>query len=165
MIVVSDSSPIIALSLISQLDLLKALYGKVEVPQAVYQEVTQLGVDHIGVHEILEASWISARSIRNDALVNALLGELDIGEAEAITLATEVGAELLLIDERRGRKAATRLGLHVIGVLGILIEAKKQGLIDSVRQQLDALVLIAGFRISPLLRLKALEVVQELDEQ
>lgn len=165
MIVVSDASPIIALSLIGQLDILKALYGKVEVPQAVYREVTQLGVDHMGVHEILKASWISARSIRNDALVKALLGELDIGEAEAITLATEVGAELLLIDERRGRKAATRLGLNVIGVLGILIEAKQKGFIDSVRQQLDALVLIAGFRISPLLRLKALEVVQELDEQ
>lgn len=105
------------------------------------------------------------RSIRNDALVNALLGELDIGEAEAITLATEVGAELLLIDERRGRRAATRLGLNVIGVLGILIEAKKKDFIDSVRQQLDALVLIAGFRVSPLLRLKVLEVAQELDVQ
>lgn len=156
MIVVSDASPIIALSLIGQLDLLAAMYGKVEVPRAVYQEVTQLGIDHLGVREIVKASWISARSVRNDALVKALLGELDIGEAEAITLATEVGAELLLIDERCGRKVATRLGLNVVGVLGILIEAKKKNFIFSLRQQLDALVLVAGFRISPILRLKVL---------
>lgn len=95
--------------------------------------MTQLGAEQIGVQEIVQANWISVRAIRNDVLANALLGELDQGEAEAITLATEVGAELLLIDERRGRKVATRLVLNVIGVLGILIEAKKKGLIHSLR--------------------------------
>lgn len=165
MIVVSDASPIIALSLIGQLKLLKDLYHEIEVPGAVYQEITRLGKDQTGVQEILRANWILARPINNDVLANALLGELDQGEAEAITLAKEVKAELLLIDERRGRKVATRLGLNVIGVLGILIEAKKKGLVGSLRQQLDDLILVAGFRISPLLRQRVLEVAQELDTQ
>lgn len=164
MIVVSDASPIIALSLIGQLNLLKSLYRQVEVPQAVYQEITYLGEDQKGVQEILQASWISVRHISNDVLANALLGELDQGEAEAITLAKEIDAELLLIDERRGRKAATRLGLNVIGVLGILIEAKKKGLIASLKQQLDELVFVAGFHISLRLRQRVLEVAQELDD-
>lgn len=165
MIVVSDASPIIALSLIEQLNLLNELYDDVEVPEAVYREITQLGIDQVGVQEILDADWISIRAVHNDTLANALLGELDQGEAEAITLATEINANLLLIDERRGRKVATRLGLNVIGVIGILIEAKKKGLINSLAKQLDDLVMIAGFRISPLLRRKVLEVAQELDNQ
>ncbi len=165
MIVVSDASPIIALSLIGQLDLLRELYHEVKVPEAVYQEITRLGVEQIGVQEILQSSWISAQPVVNNELVNALLGELDQGEAEAIALASEVSAELLLIDERRGRKTATRLGLNVIGVLGILIEAKKNKLIDSLTEQLDDLVLITGFRISPELRQRVLEVTRELDAQ
>jgi predicted nucleic acid-binding protein len=165
MIVVSDASPIIALSLIGQLNLLKELYHEVEVPEAVYHEITQLGDDQTGVQEILRANWISVRPINNNVLVNALLGELDQGEAEAIVLATEIDAELLLIDERRGRKAATRLGLNVIGVLGILIEAKKKKLIHSLAQQLGDLVLIAGFRISQTLHRKVLDVAQDLDNE
>lgn len=163
MIIVSDASPIIALSLIGQLHILRELYHEVEVPEAVYQEITHLGEDQMGVQEILRSRWISVRPVVNNVLVTALLGELDRGESEAIALAAEVGAELLLIDERRGRKAATRLGLNVIGVLGILIEAKKNKLIDSLTEQLDDLVLIAGFRISPELRQRVLEVARELD--
>jgi len=164
MIVVSDASPIIALSLIGQLKLLRELYHEVDVPEAVYQEVTRLGYAQAGVQEILDADWISVRAINNDVLASALLGELDQGEAEAITLATELGASLLLIDERRGRKVANRLGLDVIGVIGVLIEAKKRNLIHSLAQHLDDLVLIAGFRLSDALRRRVLDVARDLGE-
>lgn len=163
MIVVSDASPIIALSLIQQLHLLQELYQEVQVPQAVFDEITHLGDEHEGVKEIIEAKWISVHSITNQTLKNALLGELDNGEAEAITLATELSAQLLLMDERQGRRTAVRMGLEVIGVLGILIEAKKKNLINSLAQQLDNLVEVAGFRISIELRQKVLEVAEELD--
>ena len=74
-----------------------------------------------------------------------LLSELDIGEAEAIALAVEVKADLLLLDERLGHKIASRLGLSVIGLLGVLLNAKRRGFLAGVRPVLDAVIAVAGF--------------------
>lgn len=71
--------------------------------------------------------------------------ELDKGEAEAIALALELGADQVLIDERRGRRIAARLNLRYTGILGILVEAKNRGLISEVKPLLDALIDRAGF--------------------
>jgi predicted nucleic acid-binding protein len=94
-------------------------------------------------------------------LAEALALELDAGEAEAIALAVEQGADLLLMDERRGRQAATRLKQRVVGVLGVLIEAKRHGNLPAVRPVLDALVSEAGFRISGALYARVLEAAGE----
>lgn len=146
MIVISDPSPLAALSFIRQLDLLQRLYGQVLVPEAVWQEL-QAGIGQPGRTAVLNAAWIEPRSVRNRQLVIALLQELDLGEAEAIALAVECEADLLVIDERLGRRSAQHFGLNVIGVIGVLVDAKHHGLISEIKLYLDQLRDLAGFYI------------------
>ena len=96
----------------------------------------------------------------NQILVNALQVELDKGEAEAIALAQELAADLLLIDEHLGRAAATRLGVRIIGLLGVLIEAKHRGLILEVKPLVDALMNL-GFRVKHDLYQRVLQAAGE----
>ncbi len=96
MSVVSNASPIIHLARIGQLELLRQLYGEIFVPEAVWEEVVVKGEGKIGAEEIQRAKWIKRKRVSNHPLVKALRRELDAGEAEAIALAIEVGAESLL---------------------------------------------------------------------
>ena len=161
MIVVSDASPLIALAAVGWLRLLHVLYGDVLVPEAVHREVTTANFHAPGAAEVSDAEWIRVQSVQERTLVAALSLELDPGEAEAIALAIESGADLLLIDERRGRAAANRLGIRVVGVLGVLIEAKGRGILPEVRPVLDALAAEAGFRVREALYRRVLEVAGE----
>lgn len=161
MIVVSDASPLIALASVGQIGLLHTLYGEVLVPNAVHQEVTSIRLTAPGAAEVRAAGWIRAQDVRSRSLVLALSLDLDPGEAEAIALAVEVGADLLLMDERRGRSAASRLGQSVVGVLGVLVDAKQRGVLPAVRPVLDALAVHAGFRVSQALRDHVLATVGE----
>ena len=147
MIVVSDTSPLAALSAIQRVDLLTQLYGRVLIPEAVWQELVE-GRRRAGRNQVLDAPWIERRSVENRQLVIALLQDLDKGEAEAIALAVETDADLLIVDERIGRRTAQRFGLNVIGVIGVLVDAKHHGLIVSIRPVLDQLRVLAGFYIS-----------------
>ena len=147
MIVVSNTSPIIALAGIRQLDLLRAVHGEILVPDAVFDEITVAGAGQPGAREVAAAEWIKRRPALDAPLVNALSLELDAGEAQAIALAVEVRADLILLDERRGRRAAQRLGLTIAGTLGVLIAAKDRGVLAHVRPMLDALRADAGFWI------------------
>ena len=90
-------------------------------------------------------SWIETRQAANNILVRSLLLELHPGEAEAIALAVEMKADILLIDERRSREVASRLKLRVVGLLGSLVEAKRRGLVQEVKPVLDDLIAKAGF--------------------
>lgn len=148
MVVVCDTSPIIALAGVGQLDLLRGLYTQILVPNAVYHEATVAGAGEAGSREIAAAPWVKCRPVRNTSLVTALRLELDDGEAEAIALAVESSAGLILLDERRGRRAAQHLGLRVVGTLGVLIAAKDSGLLAAVRPVLQALRVDAGFWIA-----------------
>lgn len=111
MSIVSNASPLINLARIGKLDLLHQLYGELIVPEAVWQEVVVEGSGHPGADEVKTAPWIKMRAVTNRPLVQALRQDLDAGEAEAIALALEVGAELLLMDEHLGRETARHLGL------------------------------------------------------
>lgn len=127
MIIVSDTSPINNLAAIDQLQLLQQLYGTILIPEAVYRELTDPSFFVAGAAEVQTFDWIQTRSVINHKVVEALSNELDVGEAEAIALALETEAELVLIDERRGRLVAGRLNLRYTGILGILVEARVEG--------------------------------------
>jgi predicted nucleic acid-binding protein len=158
LIVVSDSSPVIALARIGRLELLPKLYQQVLIPASVYREL-----QHPHRRFPLDPDswpWLVVRPVQDIGRV-ARLGQLDPGEAEAIILAVEVGADVVLVDERKGRKAATDMGLRVLGVLGILAEAKRAGLIDRIEPVLDELIGRADFWVAPELRASVLREAGE----
>ena len=148
MTVVSNTSPIINLAFAGLLDLLPQLYGTISVPQAVWDEIVIYGNGQPGAAELQQAAWVHLNKISNGELVHALRQELDAGEAEAIVLALESQADILLMDERLGRETAQHLGLRCVGLIGVLIEAKSKLLIPAIRPHLDLLREQAGFRIS-----------------
>jgi predicted nucleic acid-binding protein len=161
MIVVSNASPIMNLACVGQLELLQQLYGSVIIPGAVYREITVSGAGEAGAAEVQALEWIQVREVADRALATSLQIELDEGEAEAVALAVELKADLLLVDERRGRAVAARLGLTVIGLLGVLVEAKHQGYLPAIKPVLDALLVQAGFWVSQQLYSYVLQVAGE----
>ncbi len=152
MIVVADSSPLIAMGRIGQLEILHAVLGTLLIPDAVWQEVVAAASGKPGSSEIAAAAWIERRTVSDSALVNLLKHDLGPGEAEAIVLARETGADFVLMDERLGRSAAQNLGLKVVGLIGVLIEARKQGLLPDAVETMERLSNEAGFWISAELR-------------
>jgi predicted nucleic acid-binding protein len=160
-IVVSNVSPIISLSAIAQFQRLQRLYDQVTIPEAVHREVVLAGSGRPGATDVQLAPWITVRQVADTSLVARLLAEVNPGEAEAIVLAVELGADLLLVDERRARAVAARFGLAVTGVLGVLLVAKQRGVIPAIKPLLDALIATAGYRVSERLYARALEAAGE----
>ena len=148
MIVVSNTSPIINLAMINQLNLLERLYGTVIIPPAVYDEIVTGGAGQPGADVVQALDGFEVRPVSNRPMVINLAGSLDLGEAEAIVLAVELGADLLLIDERQARIVAKRLGVNHIGLLAVLVQAKHAGLIRAVGPLVERLRSEAGFWIS-----------------
>jgi len=161
MIVVSNTSPIFYLSTIGHLDLLRQLYDEIVIPTTVFNEITNVGNTDTSARVVPTLSWIKTQSATDQDFVNTLRTELDPGEAEAIALAVELNADRLLMDERLGRAAAMRAGLQVTGVLGILIAAKRNNLIQEVKPLLDALIEQVGFWIDARLYSEVLQAVGE----
>lgn len=128
--------------------LLKALFGRIVIPIEVLLEVRREGDARPGALEIVQP-WIEVASVRDGLQVAALASKLDSGEAATLILALELQATTVLLDEKRGRLEATRMGLKPIGVLGILQLAKKEGLAPGIRSLLTDLRDQSGFRIHP----------------
>jgi predicted nucleic acid-binding protein len=147
-IVVSNTSPLTNLAAIGHLTLLEKLYGKVALATAVWNELNAQGRAWPGSREVAVARWITVETVQNQTLVTALLQDLDRGEAETIALAIEQSADLVLLDEQEGRRMAQRFGLNVIGVLGVLLEAKARALLPVVKPTITALRQDAGFYLS-----------------
>lgn len=133
MIVVSDTSPISALIRLGQVELLPQVFGQVVIPPAVKTELSYLQQFGFDLQDLWAADWLSIQAAQNQSLINQLSLELDVGEVAAIALAQELSPQFLVIDEKRGRTVAERLGIPVVGLLGILILAKKQGLLPAIR--------------------------------
>ena len=135
-LVVVNTTPITALSLIGELDLLRILYGQVLAPSSVEAEVLAGGRGGIGRTELQEASWLRIVSLQEPSRAD-LLADLDRGEAEVIALAQELSADLVIIDERLARRHARRLGLTLTGTLGVLLKAKQLGYVKFVAPLID----------------------------
>ncbi|MEC4991340.1 MAG: DUF3368 domain-containing protein [Oscillatoria sp. PMC 1068.18] len=163
MIVVSDTSVLCNLAIVDCLWLLETLYQSVIVPDVVAAELA--AASNPTILDILQLGWIQTQSLTNAQLANQLQQErgLDAGEANAIALALELQADDLLIDERLGRQEAMRLGLSIIGILGVLLVAKQRNLILQVQPVMDGLIDQAGFRVSAELYQRVLAVAQEFE--
>lgn len=128
--VISNTTPLIALSKISKLELLKTLYGEITIAEAVLEEY-QRGKSKAFYQNISAFDWIKTAEVKNKKALEFIL-ELDRGEAESIVVAEEMNAELLIIDELRGREFARLRGLKITGTIGVLLKAKQEYLIESV---------------------------------
>lgn len=122
------------------MDLIHQLYMTIYIPEAVFRELTSHGNSIPGAKEVVGCSWIKTHKVQNKERVRFLSGFLDPGESEAIALAQEINADLLIIDEKTGRAHAKTLGLNITGMIGILLLAKERGLILQVKPYLDRLI-------------------------
>jgi predicted nucleic acid-binding protein len=129
MIVIADTSSLCYLILIDRVDVLPRLYGEIIIPEAVYREL-QAEEAPVAVRDWIqsEPSWINVASVREGA--DSELDRLDRGEREAILLAQQSEADLLVLDDKKARVIAINKGIKIIGLLGILRDAAEGGLID-----------------------------------
>ena len=143
--VVSNTSPISNLAIIGRLDLLRQRYGAIYIPPAVAAELSAL--THVGakagIATAIEEGWLVTD--KDPLPAPQLPFPLDSGEIEAIALAAATHADVLLMDERRGREAARRLGLTVAGLLGELLYARRVGVIPNLQSEINRLRAEAGF--------------------
>jgi len=129
--IIGDSSALVALAVVNQLELLEKLYDNLYIPEAVFNEVTQIGKPQSDKLR----QFLQSRVKRVDLTLTQL--GLGLGELEAITLYKNLDADVLLIDDNRAKKYASLNGVKVIGSLGILIKAKEEGHIEKVKPLLD----------------------------
>lgn len=145
MIVVSDTTPIISLLKAGELELLQKLYKTVLIPKGVYRELTENTKYSSEAEKIKTTDFLKTIAVKNTKSVNVLraVTGLDEGESEALIVYDEQSADLLLMDERKGRGVAKQLKVRYIGTAGILMLAYDRGLIRAgeVKKCLDAMVL------------------------
>ena len=137
--VVCNSSPLIALEQIGQLDILTRLFGSILVPPAVIRETAP---------PMILPGWIKEQALAQPIGGQILRASLGPGERESISLALEIGAAWVILDDRPARRLAQALGLPVIGTLGILLAGKRRGFLAAVKPCVDALAQ-HGFHIAP----------------
>lgn len=129
--VVSNTTPIISLLKISKLSLLQELYGEIYIPHAVFKEI-EAGKEKVFYKDLSKIDWIKIIDIEDKNALKYFL-DIDAGEAEAIILATELNADLILMDEKLGRFYANNANLTISGTVGILIRAKNLGFISAIK--------------------------------
>jgi predicted nucleic acid-binding protein len=160
-LIVADAGPLIAFARIGRLDLLQDVLRNVIIPDAVYTELVTRGRGRPGSQEIAQSSWIIRQASSDPPLAAGMLSKLHQGEREAIALARNLNCQLL-IDEHLGRRAAQDEGVDVIGSLSVLAEAKRLGLVELVRPDLEAIIR-EGYWIQPDLVVTFLASVGESD--
>jgi uncharacterized protein len=144
-IVVSDASPILNLSIVGYVGLLRTLFGEIVLPPRVAQELDRHGVP-------IDPDWMRVVIAQDREQLAELLRQLDPGEAEAIIVAVQLQASLILINEQRGRRIAADRGLRFMGLFGVLSEAKERNFISECKPILDGMIEQAGFWIGNDLR-------------
>lgn len=171
--IVSNTSPLIWLSKVGRIILLKRLFGEVIIPEEVYREAVEKGLkegfsDALAIKECIEQGWIKISKLNENEIKlcgkimeNAF--EVHIGEAQAIILARKIDT-LLLMDESSGRAFAETLGLQVKGTLYVIMKALREKLLDKAEAREIVLTLVSkGFRIEPKLLARILREIERLD--
>lgn len=136
--IVSNTTPIISLLKLNRLDLFQQLYKQIYIPSAVYEEI-EAGKTKGYYKDLTKIDWIRITEIKDKQAPRYFL-DLDAGEAEAIVLATEIQADLIILDEKLGRFHAKHAELKVTGTIGILIKAKSAGFIKELKPLLEELI-------------------------
>ena len=158
MIVISDSSPLISLLSVEKLDILGKLFETVMIPEAVYNEVFNKKVSNL---DLKKTKFLQIEKVTDRKMVKLLKMQLGYGESEVIALALEKGIDRVIIDDKQARKVADKLGLKVIGTLGILILAKEKQVIKEVRPLVLSMMEKINFRIDRALLNKILGILNE----
>lgn len=161
MIVVADTSVLINLGKIGRLELLRILFQNVVVPEAVVHEFIRLTAERPNFTGLTLPAWIDQRRLLASPSDIPGMDGLDAGEAEAITLALEIRADAVLLDERLGASVARSRGLEVVGILGVLLRAKQSGHLNVIAPELERLKIEAGFWLSAAVHARVLELAAE----
>lgn len=154
---VANTTPPIAFAKVGQLDILRRLYGELLIPEAVLSEA-KYGPARTRARE---ASWIRVLPIKGTAQRRMFSARLHAGEVDVMILAREVGADLVLMDDNAAKKTARFLGPNVTGTFGVPLRAKREGIIGSVREPMDAII-ADGFHAGEGLRKLVLKKAGEL---
>ena len=147
MIVISDTSTLSGLILIGRIDILIHIFNQIFIPKTIKEELLSLIKYSKEINDLINKKFIIIKDDIQSELVNDLAGLLDKGEAQAIALSIELNADLLIMDEMEGRTVAKAIGLNVIGLLGLLIIAKRKNIVEEVKPIMDDLKEKAGFWI------------------
>ncbi|MEI6652797.1 MAG: DUF3368 domain-containing protein [Chlorobiaceae bacterium] len=161
MILVADASALIALATCDSLVLLDAIFGNVLVPDAVYAEVTELDKPQSARLRSYLQGKVRVVDMQHFVYLDAFA---DLGETQAMLLYKEIDADYLLIDDRRGRKIAKINKIKTIGSLGVLLQAKRAGLIPCVAPLLEIIAASPVFISESLIRI-VLELANELPDR
>lgn len=161
MVIVSDTSPVSNMLIIGELELIYKTVGKIIIPQTVATEIRALKRFEIDLTSFETANWIEIKKPKDISFVKELSLELDAGEAEAIALSKQLNADYIIIDERIGRIIAKKYNQQIIGLLGILIQAKQKGIVPEIKSIIDKLRTVAGFWITEKLYNEILGLVNE----
>ncbi len=156
MIVVVNTSPLVALDRIGQISILPKLFGEIIRPQSVVDELDAGRSVYGGSDSLFHATWLETA---DDPPEMVLRKELGAGETAAIALALRVDADLVILDDLAARNVAAELGLNVTGTLGVLLAAHKKGLLDDIEKSINALI-ACGFRLSDTLVRLILKEIQ-----
>ena len=149
--IISNSSCLIILDKLGSLDILQKIYSKITIPKAVKKEVFK---------SKSIPDWFNIVDISQPAAYRILEKNLGHGESEAITLSIELNADLLIVDDLAARKMAHKMGIKITGVIGVLLEAKRIGIIKELKPYLDAM-LKEGFRVSKSVYEESLNLARE----
>jgi predicted nucleic acid-binding protein len=138
--VVVNTTPLIALSHIGQLDILKKMYGEILIPNAVYNELSAKPDSICKIEVENSKDWVRIEEIKNQMAKSMYKTQLHEGEVEVMILAQEVNADLVIIDDANAKKYAKYLKLPVTGTLGVLIKAKQSGYVDKIKPMLQMMI-------------------------
>jgi len=165
MLIISDTTPIISLMKAGQLGLLEKMFGSVVIPKAVYDELTVNKNFEKEIDSFKRCTFVKVETVENESSVNILrnVTGLDAGESEAIVMVEEKQADLLLMDEHKGRQVAKKMGIRITGTIGILLQAFDESFLT--REDVEQCLLLlkeSNIRVSEGLCNKVYEHIEKI---